>query len=608
MNAQSSATETVVRNHLQAFLKQEGVDSIVQDYDDAAQFLTESKIYHGKHEIHGFFVDFLDGLPAGAISRFELRSLQVEGSTGYITWRVGDEIPLGTDTFVVEHGKIVSQTFAMFAPPSPQVDGAGSPAYGDDRRDEQARDATLVEFAGGLRGSAVLPSDPGYDQARSIWNGAHDRHPEVIAQCAGVADVVRTVALARSEGVPLAVRGGGHSIPGFSTVDGGILLDLSRMTGIEVHPEDRTVTAQAGCTWKDLDAETQQFGLAVTGGLVSSTGIAGFTTGGGIGWLMRKHGLACDNLIGADVVTADGRFVHASATENAELFWGLRGGGGNFGVVTSFDYQLHEVGPTVLSGLVFYPADEIDQVLAGYRAACAGAPDELTTLINLTTAPPVPFLPESVHGTPVIGVGGCWSGDPDLGEAATAPFRTLGTVIADVFAANPYTGWQQALDPLYPRGLHNYFRSAFLPALDDRALRVLTESFATLPNPLAEIHVQHLGGAVGRVHPQDTAYALRDQEFIVNVIARTPDATGFEQVVDWARGVTTELGPDASTYVNFTGDADPALVRASYPPETYRRLVELKNRYDPTNLFHLNQNITPTAVTQTHKTHHAVPE
>jgi FAD/FMN-containing dehydrogenase len=452
----------------------------------------------------------------------------------------------------------------------------------------------MAEFAAGLRGTAVLPGDVDYDQARSIWNGAHDRHPAVIARCAGLADVMRTVDLARSEGVPIAVRGGGHSIPGFSTLDGGILLDLSAMTGIEVHPDDRTVTAQAGCTWKDLDAETQQFGLAVTGGLVSSTGIAGFTTGGGIGWLMRKHGLACDNLIGADVVTADGQFVHASADENAELFWGLRGGGGNFGVVTSFEYRLHEIGPTVLSGLVFYPAEESEQVLAGYRAACAAAPDDLTTLVNLTTAPPVPFLPESVHGTPIIGVGGCWSGDPDAGEAATAPFRGLGTVIADIFAPHPYAGWQQALDPLYPRGIHNYFRSVFLRAVDDHVLRVLQESFATLPNPLAEIHLQHLGGAVGRVLAQDTAYALRDQEFIVNVIARTADANGFPEVVEWARDVTAALGPDANTYVNFTGESDPALVRASYPPETLRRLVELKNTYDPTNLFRLNQNIAPT--------------
>ena len=454
-------------------------------------------------------------------------------------------------------------------------------------------EATIAEFAAGLRGTAVGPGDEDYDRERSIWNGAHDRHPALISRCAGVADVIRTVDLARSEGLPLAVRGGGHSIPGFSTVNDGIVLDLSLMKGIQVDPERRRVTAQAGCTWKDLDAETQQFGLAVTGGLVSSTGISGFTTVGGIGWLMRKYGLASDNMIAADVVTADGQFLHASADEHPDLFWGLRGGGGNFGVVTSFEFQLYEVGPAVLSGLVFYPANEAEQVLRGYRAACAGAPDELTTLVNLTTAPPVPFLPESVHGKPVIGVGGCWSGDLDAGEAATAPFRSLGTVIADVFAANPYTGWQQALDPLYPRGVHNYFRSAFLRTVDDASLRVLMDAHATLPSAMTEIHLQHLGGAVGRVPSEATAFAVRDHEFIVNVVARTPAAEGFAQVIEWARGVTSALDPDASTYVNFTGEADTALTRASYPPETYRRLVELKNLYDPTNLFRLNQNIAP---------------
>ena len=453
-------------------------------------------------------------------------------------------------------------------------------------------EATIGEFAAGLRGTAVRPGDEDYDLERSIWNGAHDRRPAVIARCAGVADVIRTVELARSEGLPLAVRGGGHSIPGFSTVDDGVVLDLSLMKGIQVDPGRQRVTAQAGCTWKDLDAETQQFGLAVTGGLVSSTGIAGFTTGGGIGWLMRKYGLASDNLLGVDVVTADGQFVHASADENPELFWGIRGGGGNFGVVTSFEFQLHEVGP-VLSGLVFYPAEEAEQVLRGYLAACADAPDELTTLVNMTTAPPVPFLPEWVHGKPIVAVGGCWTGDLEEGEAATAAFRSLGTVISDVFAVNPYTGWQQALDPLYPRGVHNYFRSAFIRTADAAAQRVLLDSFETMPTPMTEIHLQHLGGAVGRIPADATAFALRDQEFIVNIVARTPAADGFPEAVDWARGVTSALGPDAGTYVNFTGEANAALVRASYPPETYRRLVELKNEYDPTNLFHLNQNIAP---------------
>ena len=455
-------------------------------------------------------------------------------------------------------------------------------------------EATFAEFAADLRGSVVRPGDEDYDRERAVWNGAHDRRPMIIARCAGVADVNRTVDLARSEGLPLALRGGGHSIPGFSTIDDGIVLDLSLMKGIQVDPVRRTVTAQAGCTWKDLDAETQQFGLAVTGGLVSSTGIAGFTVGGGIGWLMRQQGLTCDNLIAADIVTADGQFVHTSADERPDLFWGLRGGGGNFGVVTSFEFQLHVVGPTVFAGLVFYPAEEVEQVLRGYRAACAGAPDELTTLVNLTTAPPVPFLPESVHGKPIVGVGGCWSGELDAGDAATAPFRSLGTVIADVFAPNPYAGWQQALDPLYPRGVHNYFRSAFIRTADDASLRVLQDAFATVPSAMTEVHLQHLGGAVGRVPADSTAFAVRDQEFIVNVVARTPTADGFADVVDWARGVTSALGPDAATYTNFTGEASPALVRASYPPDTYRRLVDLKNSYDPTNLFRLNQNIAPT--------------
>ena len=288
------------------------------------------------------------------------------------------------------------------------------------------------------------------------------------------------------------------------------------------------MTAQAGCTWKDLDAETQQFGLAVTGGLVSSTGIAGFTTGGGIGWLMRKHGLACDNLVGADVVTADGQFVHASADENAGAVLGsarrrrqLRGG--DVLRVPTPRRSARRSSPDWSSTRPRRPS----RCCAATGPPCAAAPDELTTLVNLTTAPPVPFLPESVHGKPIIGVGGCWSGDLDAGEAATAPFRSLGTVIADVFAANPYAGWQQALDPLYPRGVHNYFRSAFLREVDDAALRVLEESFATLPNPLAEIHLQHLGGAVGRVPAEEprTRSATRSSSSTSSPGPPTPTAS-----------------------------------------------------------------------------------
>src|SRR5215217_6714549 len=325
--------------------------------------------------------------------------------------------------------------------------------------------ATLAELAEGLHGELVTPASEQYEEARSIWNAAHDRRPALVIRCAGVSDVIRGVDFARSEGLPLALRGGGHSIPGFSTTDGGVVLDLSPMKGIRVDPAARRVVAQAGCLWSDLDQETQEFGLALTGGLVSTTGIAGFTLGGGIGWLLRSCGLTCDSLVGADVVTADGQLVHASADEHPDLFWALRGGGGNFGVVTSFEYALHEVGPTVFAGAVFYPGEHAQTILDEYRKATAGAPDALSTVVNLTTAPPVPFLPESVHGKPVVAVLGMWSGPLADGDRQTRPFRELGPVIADLFGPMPYTAMQSLLDPLYPKGLHNYFRGAFFGEL-----------------------------------------------------------------------------------------------------------------------------------------------
>ena len=295
---------------------------------------------------------------------------------------------------------------------------------------EAVGEATLAELAEGLHGELVTPASEDYDQARSIWNAAHDRRPALVIRCAGVSDVIRGVDFARSEGLSLALRGGGHSIPGFSTTDGGVVLDLSPMKGIRVDPAARRVVAQAGCLWSDLDQETQEFGLALTGGLVSTTGIAGFTLGGGVGWLLRRCGLTCDSLVGADVVTADGQLVHASAEEHPDLFWALRGGGGNFGVVTAFEYALHEVGPTVFAGAVFYHGEAADDVLRGYRDACAQAGDGLTTVLNLTTAPPAPFLPEAVHGKPVVAVLGMWSGALDDGDAAFT-FALLRETLAD---------------------------------------------------------------------------------------------------------------------------------------------------------------------------------
>ncbi|MEU4559413.1 FAD-binding oxidoreductase [Actinoplanes sp. NPDC023936] len=455
--------------------------------------------------------------------------------------------------------------------------------------------ATLAELTQGVRGQLLDAGSDGYDEARSIWNGAHDRKPALILRCAGVADVIRGVQFARSQNLSLAVRGGGHSLAGFSTNDDGLVLDCSPMKGIRVDPYTRRVVAQAGALWQDLDHETQAFGLAVTGGLVSTTGIAGFTLGGGIGWLVRRCGLTSDNLVGADVVTADGQLLHAGAGENPDLWWALRGGGGNFGVVTSFEYALHDVGPTVFAGAVFYPGEHAETILAGYRKACAGAPDRLTTVLNLTTAPPVPFLPESVHGKPVVAVLGMWSGPVTDGDQHTRAFREIGPPITDLFGPMPYVAMQSLIDPLYPSGLHNYFRSAFLHDLDEPAISALLRAYATVPNPLTELHVHHLGGAMSRVPAGSTAFATRDREFILNVVARTPAAEGFPGVVDWARATTGSVAADAATYVNFTGEASGDQVRASYPGDTYDRLVAVKQRYDPANLFRLNQNIPPSA-------------
>jgi FAD/FMN-containing dehydrogenase len=467
-----------------------------------------------------------------------------------------------------------------------------------DVRHDALGQATLGELAQALRGDLIRPGDPSYDEARSIWNGAHDKKPALIVRCSGVADVLRGVEFARSEGLPIALRGGGHSIPGFSTSDGGIVLDLSPMNGVRVDPDRRSIVAQAGCLWRDVDAEAQAFGLALTGGLVSTTGIAGFTLGGGIGWLVRRCGLTCDNLIGADIVTGDGQYLHASAEEHPDLFWALRGGGGNFGVVTSFEFRAHDVGPIVYAGIVFYRGEEAARVLRGFREAAAGAPDELSLAINLTTAPPLPFLPEEVHGKPIIAVLGVWSGRAEDGEAATRPFRQLAPVVADLFSQMPYVAMQTLLDPLYPRGMFNYFRSAFFADLDNATVDALTSSYSQAPNEVSELHIHHLGGAMGREPADATAFGTRDREYILNVVARTPGADGFDGVVEWARSACARLGPEATSYVNFTGEASEDRVRASYPPSTYARLVAVKDRYDPTNLFRLNQNIPPSAATR----------
>ncbi|MEA2410966.1 MAG: hypothetical protein QOC77_1527 [Thermoleophilaceae bacterium] len=456
-------------------------------------------------------------------------------------------------------------------------------------------DATIAEFEQGLSGRLIRPGDGDYDEARAIWNGSHDRRPAMIVRCSGVADVMRAVDFARSENLVVAVRGGGHSIPGFSTCDGGVVIDLSAMRSVRVDPARRTATAQGGCTWADFDHETQAFGLAVTGGLVSSTGIAGFTLGGGIGWLMRKCGLACDNLIAADVVTADGQLVRASEDENPELLWGLRGGGGNYGIATSLEYRLHPVGPMVLAGPIFFAGDRAEEVLRFYREWVRDLPDEMTTLANLTTAPPAPFLPEYSHGKPIVAVIAVHAGEPEQGRALVRPLKDLGDPVADLIDVLPYTAMQSLLDALWGRGAHNYMSSSYVDELSDEAIAAAVERHRLVPSPQSEIHLHHFGGAVARVADDATAFGGRGAEYVLNVIARTPDADGFETNVAWARGTTDALAPVSreGAYVNFMGDAGDARLHETYGEAKYERLVALKRRYDPTNVFHLNQNIAP---------------
>ena len=456
-------------------------------------------------------------------------------------------------------------------------------------------DATLAELEQGLRGELIRPGDDGYDDARAIWNAAHDARPALIVRCAGVGDVMRAVDFARSENLAVAVRGGGHSVAGFSTVDGGIVIDLSGMRSVRVDPERRRAVAEGGATWADFDHETQAFGLAVTGGLVSSTGIGGFTLGGGIGWLMRKYGLAADNLVGADVVTADGRLVRTSEDENPELLWGLRGGGGNFGIATSLEYRLHQVGPTVMAGPIFFAGERAEEILRFYRDWVRGLPDELTTLVNLTTAPPAPFLPEAVHGKPLVALVAVGAGEHEQAAGLVQPVRDLGDPIADLIGAIPYTAMQSLLDPLWERGAHNYFRSSFVDEVDDAAIAELVAAHREVPSPMSEIHLQHFGGAIARVRDDHGAFGDRSAQFVLNVIARTAGVGGFTNSVGWARRTVDALGrvSRAGAYTNFMGDASDERLRDSYGAAKYERLVALKRRYDPDNLFALNQNIRP---------------
>ena len=457
-------------------------------------------------------------------------------------------------------------------------------------------EATVQELREAVRGAIVTPADEGYAEAARVWNGEHDaRMPALVVRCSGPADVAAAVGFARSNHLTIAVRGGGHSVAGFSTCDGGIVIDLLEMNDVHVDPVRSRAMVGGGAVWGDVDHETQAHGLATTGGLVSSTGVAGFTLGGGIGWTMRKFGLACDNLVGADVVTADGRLVHASATENADLFWGLRGGGGNFGVVTRFELELHPLGPTVYAGPIFFPGAASRDLLRAFRDWSADAPDEVTGLVNLTAAPPLPVIPEAWHGKKVAVLVAVSTGPIEEGNALVRTLREVAEPIADLLGPMPYQMIQSLLDPLWAKGIHSYFKATNLARLDDELIERLAEIHLTSPGPQCEIHVHQMGGAVATVPEGATAFVERSMPFVLNAVTGWHDAdpdVGAAHT-EWARTVI-DAASDASTgraYVNFLGDTDAG--RSSYGGETYDRLVALKNEYDPTNVFRLNQNIEP---------------
>jgi FAD/FMN-containing dehydrogenase len=455
-------------------------------------------------------------------------------------------------------------------------------------------EATLQDLRETIRGAMLVAGEPGYAEAAPIWNGVHGAcAPALIVRCAGAADVIAAVGFARSHGLPLAVRGGGHSVAGFSTCDGGVVVDLSAMNEVIVDPVLRRASVGGGALWADVDHETQAHGLATTGGLVSSTGVGGFTLGGGLGWTMRKFGLACDNLVAADVVTADGRLVHASETENADLLWGLRGGGGNFGIVTRFELALYPLGPMIYAGPIFYPAEEAFDLLRVFRDWAADAPDEVTALVNLTSAPPLPPIPEEWHGKKVAALIAASTGPVDEGETLVRRIRSVAEPIVDLLGPMPYAALQSLLDPLWPKGIHAYFKATNLARLDDELIDRLCKIHHAAPGPQCEIHVQQMGGAVARVPERATAFPERSMPFVLNAVTGWQHPEQARAHEAWARAVISEAEA-ASTgraYVNFLGDADSAA--SSYGEETYARLAALKRIYDPTNLFRLNHNVEP---------------
>jgi FAD/FMN-containing dehydrogenase len=453
---------------------------------------------------------------------------------------------------------------------------------------------SIEELTSKVRGQVLAPASPGYDAARTIWNAMIDRRPAVIARCASAADVVHAIRFARAHKLAVAVRGGGHNIAGNAVCDGGLVIDLTLMKSVQIDPVKRTARVEPGVTLGEFDHDAQTFGLATPLGINTTTGVAGLTLGGGFGWLSRKLGLSIDNLIAADVVTAAGDLLRASDSENADLFWAIRGGGGNFGVVTSFEFRLHRVGPEVLSGLIVHPLAAARDVLRFYRDFIRNTPEEFVCWFVLRQAPPLPFLAPEWHGKEILALAACYSGPIAEGERVAKPLRAFGRPLADVIAPHPFTAWQTILDPLLTPGVRNYWKSHDFRELGDGLIDVLVDHAGRIPDPMSEIAFAELGGAISRVPHAATAYAHRDAEFVLNVHGRWADPAKDTKCIGWARELFQAAAPFSTggVYVNFLTAEEGDRVRAAYGAN-YARLTELKKKFDPENFFRLNQNIKP---------------
>lgn len=452
----------------------------------------------------------------------------------------------------------------------------------------------IDEFKERFPGAVVLPEDADYDEVRQVWNAMIDRKPALIARCTSSEDVVQAIEFGRTKNLLMSIRGGGHNIAGNAVCDDGLMIDLSPMKKVEVDLSTSRASVEPGCTLGEFDEVVQALGLATPMGINSTTGVAGLTLGGGFGWLSRKYGMTIDNLLSAEVVTADGRQLHASESENADLFWGLRGGGGNFGVITRFEFQLHPVGPNVLSGLLVFPFDQARPVITQFARFTEKMPEELNVWMVTRKAPPLPFLPEEAHGKEMVALAVCYAGDPEEGEKLIEPLRGFGTMIGEHIGVQPYTAWQRAFDPLLSKGARNYWKSHNFTQISDGVIEAIIEYAARLPSPQCEIFIGTIGGQTASVAPEAMAYSSRDANYVMNVHGRWESAAEDEHCIAWARDFFAKTQPFASSgaYINFLTQEETERIAFAYGA-TWNRLVELKNKYDPTNLFRMNQNIKP---------------